>query len=96
MRIYQEVCEKQFADLYDVAKLGDPDINQKNKAEIFVDSLFALNQEFNIPKTFEKLHYDDFDSIIDIAFKEAHGTYPVPLYLSKNQAIELLKLVSDN
>jgi hypothetical protein len=44
-----------------------------------------------IPETVKELKREDFGKIIDRAFAEAHGTYGVPRYLSREDAMALLE-----
>ena len=49
-----------------------------------------MNADMEIPKAFTDLKREDFDKIIDRALSEAHGTYGVPRYMSRDDSIEML------
>ncbi|MEG1896413.1 MAG: hypothetical protein RR162_09250, partial [Oscillospiraceae bacterium] len=64
------------------------------KAETFVNSVFKLNKLLNIPQRLEKFPSWAIPEIRQAAFKECHGTYPVPKYFTAAQADELLGKIS--
>ena len=94
MREYEVCCKQRFAKLYDLVTLPSDSLSKEEKARRFVDSIYAMNKRFNIPEKFEKFPKSDMEMITKIAFKESHGTYPVPVYFSMKKAKELLEKVS--
>jgi len=84
-------CASRLADLARVSGLGERDASNKELADAFIARIRDMNREMQIPTTVKELQTDDFEIIIDRAFKEAHGTYGVPRYLSRSQAWTLLK-----
>lgn len=96
MQYYLPVCAQQFAELADLVNVCNANDTNEVKSRKFVESLFALNKQFNIPERFEKFPLAEIDGVITQAFKECHGTYPVPRYFTKADARELLKKVCNN
>ena len=94
MRFYEDVCVNEFATLAQDIGIYDIEKSNDENAKRFVDEIFKLNQELGIPSYFTSLKEDDYDEIIEKAFKECHGNYPVPKYYSYDEAISLLRKVS--
>lgn len=92
MEKYRKCSEAEFAHLASIVGIGGQSTSEK--AELFIKSIYAMNKEFAIPEKFEKFKKEDIDMILQIAFKECHGTYPVPEYYIKNEARELLAKVA--
>lgn len=86
-------CEKEFARLSELVKVCNENDSDSVKAEKFIKSLFDLNKKLDIPPRLEKFEKDAIPEIRKSAFKECHGTYPVPKYLSAKQAEEILSKV---
>ena len=85
-------CTKEFARLAGILKLEGN--SESELAQAFVDSLRDLNQKLGIPEKLERFPRQAVPEICTAAFKEAHGTYPVPRYMTRRQAVEILNLVS--
>ncbi|MEG0090564.1 MAG: iron-containing alcohol dehydrogenase [Oscillospiraceae bacterium] len=88
------VSRDNFAALSDLLGLCPVDATQKEKAEKFVRSIFELNKVLNIPRKLDKFPASAIPEIRQAAFKECHGTYPVPRYFSAAQADAILAKVS--
>ena len=88
------MCEKRFASLADI--VGIKGENQKVKSDRFVESIFGLNENLGIKDRLENFPKEGIDTILKMGFKEAHGTYPVPKYLNKKVAREILSKVAMN
>ena len=88
MNYYRDVCEKEFSDLALI--LGHDYHDQKLNADFFLECLAYLNKETEIAKTIKGFDESMIDEIINLAFKECHGTYPVPKYFSYADAYALL------
>lgn len=93
MRSYMPECTKQFAQLARIAGLAE---NQPDKeaAELFLKSLERLNKAIGIPQTLEKFPMAAVPEMRRLAFKECHGTYPVPKYFTAAQADAILKRIA--
>lgn len=83
-------CANRLADLARVSGIGQHGASDTDLADAFIAHIRALNSAMQIPTAVKGLRPSDFETIIDRAFKEAHGTYGVPRYLSRSQARALL------
>jgi alcohol dehydrogenase len=81
----------RLADLARVSGLGERGASDLALADAFIARIRDMNREMRIPVAVKELQRQDFEIIIDRAFKEAHGTYGVPRYLSRSQARTLLE-----
>ncbi len=95
MNYYKDVCEKKFSKLSDIVNLSRKDEDTKENADRFIESIFKMNKKVGIPDRLEAFPKGNIDEIIVMAFRECHGTYPVPKYFSKNQARKLLEKVAN-
>lgn len=59
-------------------------------AEQFIEAIEALNRRLAIPQRLPELKYNEIPLLTKRALKEAHGTYPVPGYLTQQQGEQLL------
>ncbi len=80
----------RFAIISDLLNLVDKSSSVDEKTDAFIKYLFDLNKKLGIPERLEVYPEDGIDAIIEGAFKEAHGIYPVPHYYSKEEAKTLL------
>lgn len=80
----------RFAQLSDFIVLTDKWQSNRVKADALISYLHALNISLGIPPRFEQFDKYEIDKIIEGTFKEAHGTYPVPKYYTKEEARNLL------
>ena len=74
-------------------KLGMPVDSDQIKATRFVKLLYKLNRQMGIPNRFEKFPASAIEEVIDMAFQECHGTYPVPRYFTREHARKLMEAV---
>lgn len=86
----------RFAQLSDFLELTPKTATIEQKADTFVTYLFDLNKKLDIPERLEAFPASGIDAIIDGAFAEAHGTYPVPKYYTREEAKQLLLKVCTN
>ncbi len=93
MRYYLPVCSRRFAELGRMLKLGMPGDTDEIKATRFVKLLYKLNRQMEIPTRFEKFPASAIEEVIDMAFQECHGTYPVPRYFTRAHARKLMEAV---
>ena len=56
-----------------------------------MQSLRALADESGIPRRLEQFPAEAIPEVIREAFRECHGTYPVPRYYSRSRAEALLQ-----
>lgn len=90
MEKYLPVCAKRFGVLSDRFGLCDGKKTEIEKGRAFVDSIFRLNDTMSIPKRLEKFPQNAVDDMVQAAFGECHGTYPVPCYFTKAEAKNIL------
>lgn len=93
MRFYQTCSQDRFARLARIVGLGEETDSPAALAQRFVDALFRMNQESGIPERLEAFPPAAIEEIIGLAFREAHGTYPVPWYYSREGARALLRQI---
>jgi alcohol dehydrogenase class IV len=83
-------CDARLAQLARLVNLPCEGSGDEALSLAFIARIRALNAAMGIPTTVEKLRVADFDRIIDKAFAEAHGTYGVPRYFDRQDAVALL------
>jgi alcohol dehydrogenase class IV len=83
-------CSDRLAQLARAADLPSAGQSDEDLAAAFVAKVRQLNATLAIPAGVDPLREADFDRIIDQAFAEAHGTYGVPRYLGRPDAVKLL------
>ncbi len=84
-------CAHRLAGLARVSGIGESGAPDAELADAFIAKIRKLNAEMQIPTSVKELKREDFDKIIDRAFAEAHGTYGVPRYLTRDDATALLE-----
>lgn len=92
MQFSLPACQQEFAHLAAILKLDGR--NEEELAQAFVDSIWKLNEDLKIPKRLDKFPKSAVEEICTAAFKEAHGTYPVPRYMTRKEAVEILNQIS--
>lgn len=93
MEYFSEVSQARFARLQEIVKPEDIKESQKVKADRFIQSIFDMNTALGVPQRLEAFPACAIKDIRIAAFKEAHGTYPVPKYLLPEQADLILSKV---
>lgn len=93
MAFSKSSCEKEFARLAELVNVCDKNESDSVKADKFIRSLFDLNKKLDIPDRLDKFEKMAIADIRKDAFKECHGTYPVPKYLTVKQAEDILAKV---
>jgi alcohol dehydrogenase len=83
-------CAPRLAALARAAGLQSASENDGGLADAFIGHLRHLNVAMAIPSGIDQLRSADFDAIIDHAFAEAHGTYGVPRYFTRQEARAML------
>ena len=84
-------CTPRLAELARVSEIGESGAPDAELADAFIARIRKLNADMQIPESVKELKREDFDKIIDRAFAEAHGTYGVPRYLTRDDATALLE-----
>ena len=86
-------CAARIAALADAAQLGEPDADDDQRAQVFIDFIRHMGAKHGIPDKVQALRREDFHAITRNAFAEAHGTYGVPRYMDELQAHIFLESV---
>ena len=81
---------RRLAELARAAGIGSTAADDVELAEQFIARIRKMNHDMGIPQTIAELRRADFETIIDRALKEAHGTYAVPQYFSYTDCHDLL------
>jgi alcohol dehydrogenase len=84
-------CSHRLAELARISSIGERGATDSELADAFIARIRKLNADMQIPATVKELKREDFDKIINRAFAEAHGTYGVPRYLTRADAMALLE-----
>jgi alcohol dehydrogenase len=84
-------CAGRLADLAQLAGIGSDAMGARDRAEAFIEHIRSLNAALRIPSVVGELCEEDFETIIERAFAEAHGTYGVPRYMDRKAAYILLR-----
>ena len=84
-------CAQRLAQLARISGIGNTGAADAELADAFIARIRKMNADMQIPEKIKDLKREDFDKIIDRAFTEAHGTYAVPRYLSRADAVALLE-----
>jgi len=61
------------------------------KARIFIDAIYAMNERMGIPKGFDFIKSEDIQQMINWAFKESNPIYPVPVVYNKKHFGEMIE-----
>jgi len=94
---YGKKVHKKLARLAETAGLvdkTDPKTNAE-KARIFIDAIYAMNERMGIPKGFDCIKSEDIPQMVKWALKESNPLYPVPVIYNKKRfsaIIESLRL----
>lgn len=95
MEFSKQSSEKEFARLADLVGISNGNDSESKKADCFIESIRLLNKRLHIPEKIEKFPKSAIDEVCEEAFKECHGTYPVPRYLTKQEAKEILEKIAN-
>lgn len=79
---YLDKAALPMAELARACGLGNGERNDTACAQAFVNEIRRLNALLGIPATLEKVEAKDIPELVRRALAEAHGTYPVPKYMT--------------
>jgi alcohol dehydrogenase class IV len=94
---YGEKVHRKLAKLAETAGLAaaaDPKTTAE-KARVFIDAIYAMNERMGIPKGFDCIKSEDIPLMVKWAGKESNPIYPVPVIYNKERfrrIIESLRL----
>ena len=83
LRLLHPYCEERMNELAAVIGLEG--------GNAFIEAVVTLNRQLNTPPGFSELKAEDIPLIAKRALAEAHGTYPVPGYLTPKQCERMLE-----
>lgn len=90
MKDARNEAKTRFAELSDLLSLTEKTSTTEQKADAFIAYLFDINKKLDIPERIDAFPENGIEDIIDGAFAEAHGTYPVPKYYTREEAKQVL------
>ena len=79
---YVDGAESRMAELARACGLGRDGDDPRSLAMSLIAEIRQLNACVGIPPTIEQITDEDIPDIVQRALAEAHGTYPVPAYMS--------------
>jgi len=79
---YLDGAAPRMAELARACGLGQDGEDARSIAMSFIAAIRRLNASVGIPPTIEQITDADIPEIVQRALAEAHGTYPVPAYMS--------------
>jgi alcohol dehydrogenase class IV len=65
--------------------------NERSLALRLITEIRQLNSRMGIPRTLEKIKEEDIPEIAQRALAEAHGTYPIPKYMSYADCLSVVR-----
>jgi alcohol dehydrogenase len=89
-RSLPEAAER-LAELARCAGVASNKLDDDAAALRFIAHIRKMNKQMGIPTIVKELKRADFDTIIERALTEAHGTYAVPRYFTEDDCRELLE-----
>jgi alcohol dehydrogenase len=91
---YLDTAAAPLAELAHACGLVGADEDEITSARMFVAELRRLNGLLGIPATLDKVDAKDIPELVRRALAEAHGTYPVPKYMSNADCHDVVGLVA--
>ena len=88
---YVDGAAPRMAELARACGLGRDDENPRSLAMSLVVAIRQLNACVGIPPTLEQIADADIPEIVRRALAEAHGTYPVPAYMSAADCTNIVR-----
>ncbi|HNC03943.1 MAG TPA: iron-containing alcohol dehydrogenase, partial [Agitococcus sp.] len=88
------VIDERLAELARFCGLVTQETSTAIAAQAFMDELKQLMSDLNIKAVVPKMTPQDFDDIMEAAFKEAHGTYAVPKYMNEDDCLQMLYMIA--
>lgn len=85
LKEYGKSAHKKLHKLAVAVSLSKEEDNVEESANRFIEAIFTLNKNMNIPTTIEGIKEEDIDVMVEHADKEANPLYPVPKLLNKEE-----------
>ena len=64
--------------------------SDRQAADVFIAHVKQLLKDVNIDTRIPDMDSADFPAMVEAAFTECHGTYPVPRYMDPEDALAIL------
>jgi alcohol dehydrogenase len=91
---YLDAATGPLAELARACGLEGSGDDERTLARAFIAKIRELNARMDIPATLEDIDAADIPEIVRRALDEAHGTYPVPRYMSNSDCDAVVGLVA--
>jgi alcohol dehydrogenase class IV len=91
---YMDGAASRMAELARACGLGQDGDDPRSLATSLIVAIRHLNARIGIPSTIEQIADADIPEIVRRALAEAHGTYPVPKYMSAAECINMVQYAS--
>ena len=88
---YVDDATSQMAELAQACGLGRDGDDPRTLAMNLIATIRRLNERIGIPPTIEQIADADVPQIVQRALAEAHGTYPVPTYMSADDCTTVVR-----
>ena len=85
LKEYGSSVTKKLAKLALKVGLADISDTYDDASNKFIAGIIRLNEQMNIPKTFDFIKEEDIKMMVNFADKEANPLYPVPKLFGKNE-----------
>ncbi len=86
---------KPLAELADLAGISAPGDSLAQKAECFIAAVRDMNRRMDIPEKIKGIKEQDTPVMAERALSEAHPLYPVPKIMTRQEMIDIFKLIKD-
>lgn len=91
LRDYGAAAHRRLARLAELVGLSDD--SEADRANAFIDAIFAMNARLGIPTGFTCIREEDLPQMAAWAAKEANPTYPVPVIYDRARFIRVIRQV---
>ncbi|MBN1364958.1 MAG: iron-containing alcohol dehydrogenase [Syntrophaceae bacterium] len=88
---YGEAAHKRLAELADAIGVSKSGMSRPQKAKAFIEGVKELNKRLNIPDKFDCIKDEDIPMIAERALLECNPTYPVPVIMSKEDCVAVIR-----
>jgi alcohol dehydrogenase class IV len=91
---YLDTATGPLAELARACGLAGTSEDAQTSARKFIAEIRRLNGQVGIPATLDKVEAKDIPDLVRRALAEAHGTYPVPKYMTESDCQKVINLVA--
>ena len=89
MSEYGKSIVKKLKTIAVYCEIARPYDSDEIGASKFINRIIEMNEQFDIPKTFDFINEEDIPVMAKLASKEANPLYPVPVLMSAKQLEKL-------